>query len=157
MYNFVDRPHRCLGRGHHFLLWAMRCWVLLRERELSTALIMERSFSRLGLLTILPTFDALMDRLHSESTRRLLFGDHAEPMILESEAVMLALWCDVDADGADRAHSVLRLIVREDAVDAIQGRMTCIARCMAAEGLTPAGSPPLASPGARNAAEPGAD
>ncbi len=145
VYSFVDQPHARLARGSHFLLWAMRCWVLCNQRGRCPVASMARSFSKIGLSGALRDFDALMLALDQLAGRHMAFADHGHVLVTESEAVMLALWSDVGERQIDRAHATLVLLVPAADAEGIMARLETIAGQMARIGLTPTRTLKMAS------------
>jgi hypothetical protein len=131
VYSFLDQPHATLAKGNHFLLWAMRCWILCRQQGRCPVESMRHSFSKMGLDAALRDFDALMHALDDHAIDHLSFADHAYRKITESEAVILALWTDVAANVHDRAGAVLALIVQPEKVVEILERLKRVVGHMA--------------------------
>lgn len=137
MYSLVDRPHDGLARGSHFLLWAMRCWILCRQQGRCPVRSMRNSFSKMGMGNVLPDFGALMHALDDGARHRMIFGDHGHPRITESEAIMLVLWACIAENEADRAQAILGLAVLETKVDEIMDHLNRIVSHMADLDLSP--------------------
>lgn len=137
MYNFVDQPHRRLARGSHVLLWAMRYWAICRKEGRCSVSVMGDSFWAMGLHEVLPDFDRLMRTFHRSGPHHLNFADHAHPVITESEAVLLALWCGVAEGEYDRAEAVLRLMIADDDVCRVVAGLRVVIDHMGALDLMP--------------------
>lgn len=139
MYSFVDQPTNRLSAGSHFLLWAMRGWVLSASQNRCPTVTLAASFSRMGGLEILNDFHEFMIGCLALAKCRLAFGEPEEPHIMESEAIMLALWSDVVADRIDRARALLALMILETRVDEVIAHMVRTAAHLSTVGLAPAG------------------
>lgn len=140
MYSFVDQPHGRLAGGSHFLLWAMRCWALCRQRGRCPVVCMAPSFAKARMSAALGDFDAVMHALHQAAPAHMSFADHGYPCITESEAVMLALWCDLAEEQSERVRSMLGIIAPAMATEPLMVRLGRILGAMALVALLPSRS-----------------
>ncbi|HWL47646.1 MAG TPA: hypothetical protein VNQ31_08015 [Sphingomonadaceae bacterium] len=139
MYNFVDQPGSRLTDGSHFLLWAMRGWALSANQSRCPTVTLAPSFAPLGMLETLNDFHELMIGCRSFGMCRLTFGALDQPRIMESEAIMLALWADVATGRIERARTVLALMIAEPYVAEVIARMARMTNHMTKLGLAPTG------------------
>jgi hypothetical protein len=99
---------------------------------------MAGSFERFGLIDILVDFDATIASLHEGSRIPFLLADHDAACITETEAMLLALWCDAARDPCS-AREVLRYLVEPAWIEGILIHLVVIAGHMASADLAPVG------------------
>jgi hypothetical protein len=139
LYSFVDQPADRLVTGSHFILWAMRGWVVSARQNRCPLVTLAPAFSRVNVLEVLRDFHELMLDFHRGSCRCGAFDTLHAPRVTETEAVMLALWSDVVAGRQERANAVLALMVPKSPAGRLHRRMDRVAARMAAMSIAPAG------------------
>lgn len=119
MYSFLDQSPDRLTGGSHFILWAMRGWVMAVMKEKCPAASLMQPFTRMGMRTVLSDFHQLMFTVNHRGQRRMAFGDSGHGTITEIEAIFLALWADMAEGEDDRARKVLHLLIVDEKVEEV--------------------------------------
>lgn len=137
MYHFIDQSPDRLTGGSHFLLWAMRSWVIAVVRERCPAASLVGAFSCKSMRETLSDFHELMFTLNHRGQRRMAFGDRGYGTITEIEAIFLSLWVDVAEGQQERARKVLDLLIVENKVAEVMSRFNRIVTHMSGVDLLP--------------------
>lgn len=137
MYAFVDRPIDGLCGGARFLLWSMRGWAHMVGQRGFPPGVLAPSFSSTGLLDMLPAFHAVMALLHRDGLGTVALAPISYPVIVEDEAVLLAMWRDAALGQKDRIARTLPLLVREEGVPFLAAALADGVIGLKAAGLDP--------------------
>ena len=145
MYSFVDQPCDRLTAGSHFVLKAMRGWIMSAEQNRCPLVTLAPSFSQMAAGRVLADFHALMLDFHHLGRLSMAFGAMNCQQITEIEAVILSLWSDIVAERHERARIILELLVTEPAIDRMMTHLVRFAAHMSTVGLAPSGQVTLSA------------
>ena len=139
MYCYVDQPCARLSAGSSFLLAAMRRWVEVAMVDQCPLMRLSGPFRHMAMRPMLDDFHIVMFAIRYADRHRMTFGRTDQPLITDIEAVLLALWSDVDAGLSARTRAVVTLLVEEAAVELVLRAIARVAAHMATLQLAPTG------------------
>lgn len=135
MYGFVDRPVTSLCNGGRFLLWAMRSWTQAFHRGHCPPHAIARGFGGMGALVAVQDFHIAMALLNRDGLETISVAPLEHSLIMEHEAVLLALWRDLANSDPDRMRATFALLVEEDAIAPLSRAMTLASAKLVAAGF----------------------
>lgn len=143
MYAFIDRPAKELSNDSQFLVFAVRAWTELIERGCCPAASLASSFATAGLLPMLPHFHLTMALLNRDAVRRVVLAPLSYPLVLDDEAILLAVWRDAATRPADQIATALALLFGEDSLQLAARGFVAGAKELAMVNLDGAPSPAI--------------
>lgn len=91
MYDYIDRPIAQLDPHGRLMISAMRQWVRARELGRCGCNAINAVFTQGGVVEALPEFHMMMAVLNGDGVRRFVLGCICDPLVIDDEAVLLAL------------------------------------------------------------------
>ncbi len=135
MYRFVDQPLDRQADGAHFLVWAMRRWVVAAVEGRCACHRLDAAFTGLRVARAVDDFHLAMRTLCNNTLIPLRFGAVDRLEITEHEAVLIATAIAVAESDEVAVAAIARQLVHADMAPLFARLFTGLARTFTCAGL----------------------